>query len=309
MDYDSIIAQAAEAVKEPPKHIRATPNPKLVAHLDGDYMAYYHAGKDSTPAGQCRQSILARVRNVKRVTGATTVVVHLTCGSSNKGERYLIAETTPYQQQRKSSKRPRNWGICRDIMTDHDGPQFTPKVWKNREADDGIAYVTHATAEHRGLHVIHTADKDMRMFAGIHLNWNTWDQTVVPYGAYEVWGEDGLLYGHKWFWQQMIQGDTADHIPGLPRQGEVAATAALAGTTCNADAYAAVAALYARRMGEGWESYLCEQAALLWMRVDRHADVLDFLRLGVFPHNVQEAAWHMADRVRLKREQLEKLKC
>lgn len=308
MEFDDLIDRVAAASLPPAPSATVAPVPGLVAHIDGDALAYHAAGPDHMPAGQCRSNIRRRVQRLQKLTGATLVVMHLTAPASHKGHRYLIAETRPYQGQRKSGRKPRNWQAARDYMTTHDGSEFVLKTWTEREADDGIAYCTHETYGRKGLQVIHADDKDMRMFGGLHLNWRTWHLTAVPHDAYEVWGDDGLLYGHKWFWLQLITGDTADNIPGLPNQGEKAGYQALAGTTCDADAYAAVAALYARRLGGGWERYLCEQAGLLWMRRGRKADVLDFLSLDVFPHNVQEAARDMADRVQDKKRALEALR-
>lgn len=307
MDYSALVAQTRDAAPIP-QFDNALPCSWLTAHIDGDYLAYYAAGNAETSPGLARQSVLHRVDKVKRLTGACSVVMHLTADHSTKGDRFLAAKTKKYQGQRGGSK-PVNWRFLRDYMEAHDGSKFTPKLWTNREADDGIAYLTHTLAEQRGqLHVIHTADKDMRMFAGVHLNWKTWHKTVVPLGAYDVLGQDGLQYGHRWFWMQMLKGDTADNIPGLPRVGDVAADNILRGTTCNGEASEAVCKAYRSRMGEGWEAYLVEQAMLLWMRVDRAATSLDFLRLGCFPLNVQEAAWHAADRIEQELQYLDSLK-
>jgi DNA polymerase-1 len=106
-----------------------------------------------------------------------------------------------------------------------------------------------------------------------------------------------LLYGHKWFWSQLVTGDTADFIPGLPGQGSKAAEKLLAGTKSNQDAYEAVSGLYKARVGAGWASYLVEQAGLLWMRTGAVGEVLDFLSLGVFCPEAQEAALALARRV------------
>lgn len=307
MDIDALVERVAEATPVPQYDV-VPPCSWLTANMDGDYAAYYAAGSDNTSPGLARQSVLSRVNKLKRLSGATKVVMHLTSSGSTKGDRFLAAETTPYQDQRAGSKKPRNWRFLRDYMEGHDGAHFEPKIWTTREADDGMAYVTHTLAEYKGqLHVIHSADKDMRMFAGLHVNWKTWHKTVVPLGAYDVTGADGLQYGHKWFWYQMLCGDSADHIPGLHNVGEKTAKPILAGTTCNADAYDAVQDMYRRKLGPGWERYMVEQASLLWMRVDRHASLLDFLRLDVFPANVQEAAWHLADRVQEQRDYLENL--
>lgn len=311
MDYDldALIDQVAEA--DPlcdPKFDYRPLVVGLVGHIDGDFLAYFAAGGDKMSVGASRSTINSRVERFKKLSGAERVVMHLTCGGSNKGERYLIAQSKPYQGNRKNSKHPANWQFCRDYMTDHAAGLFIPKVWVDREADDGMAYCCNKRSE-EGPHLppILAHDKDMRMFAGVHYNWVTWERTEVPHGAYEVIGADGLLYGHKWFWMQLITGDSADNIQGLPNQGEAKATACLEGTTNNSEAFSAVAALYERRIGEGWQHHLVEQAALLWMRVDARADTLDFLRLGVFPTDIRDAANELRDRVKAQRKTLEDL--
>lgn len=308
MDLASLVDQVASAAPMPSLDY-AAPDAKLVAHIDGDYLAYYAAGSNDTAAGTARRNVLHRVDKIRFLTGASRVVMHLTSGMSTKGDRFLAATSKPYQGQRTGSK-PVNWHALRDYMEGHNGSIFEPKLWTTREADDGIAYVTHTMAESRGqLQVIHTADKDMRMFAGLHVNWKTWQKTEVPLGAFDVLGADGLQYGHKWFWLQMLKGDTADFIPGLPGVGDATADAALRGATCNEEAYDLVSKLYLRKMGTGrWADYLVEQAALLWMRVDRDASLLDFLRLGVFDECVHEAAFALADKVQQRKDNLEALR-
>ncbi|WP_058358271.1 hypothetical protein [Xanthomonas translucens] len=292
MDYDAIIKAAAAAVPAPRQTV-----PGLVAHIDGDALAYHAAGPDEMPPGQCRHNVLARVRKVKRLTGAETAVMHLTCPSSHKGHRYLIAQTRAYQGQRKTGRRPRNWQAARDCMATYEGSEYRTRLWTDREADDGIAHLCDTAALAGTPAVVHADDKDLRQFAGRHLNWRTWQITDVPAGAYEVIGPDGLLYGHKWFWTQLVTGDTADFIPGLPGQGSKAAEKLLAGTKSNQDAYEAVSGLYKARLGAGWADYLVEQAGLLWMRTGAEGDVLDFLRLGVFGPGVWAAAITLARRV------------
>lgn len=292
MDYDAIIEAAAAAT---PTTRQAVPG--LVAHIDGDALAYHAAGPDDMSPGQCRHNVLARVAKVRRLTGAESVVLHLTCPASHKGHRYLIAQTRPYQGQRKTGRRPRNWQAARDCMATYTGGEYSTRLWSDREADDGIAHLCDTAAQAGTPAVIHADDKDLRQFAGRHLNWRTWQITDVPTGAYEVIGPDGLLYGHKWFWSQLVTGDTADFIPGLPGQGSKAAEKLLAGTKSNQDAYEAVSGLYKARIGAGWASYLVEQAGLLWMRTGAAGEVLDFLSLGVFCPGAQEAALELARRV------------
>jgi 5'-3' exonuclease len=149
--------------------------------------------------------------------------------------------------------------------------------------------------------VIYTQDKDMRMLPGIHLDWvtNRMHQVhVLQQSLRPSLVQDSVFndkqYGPKWFWLQMLHGDNADNIPGLPlarckygggpitpdgklnKVGEAAAPKIL-------DAHSdltlagAVELAYRSYYGERWLVEMLEQACLLWMRrvPDKWDDCLD----------------------------------
>jgi DNA polymerase-1 len=83
---------------------------------------------------------------------------------------------------------------------------------------------------------------------------------------------------------QMLQGDTADNIPGLPRLddkpvGPKRAEKLLAGTACDDDAFDIVAHAYAFEYGDEWRKRITEQALLLWLRTDRDASLYNWLQV------------------------------
>ncbi len=88
----------------------------------------------------------------------------------------------------------------------------------------------------------------------------------------------------------MLQGDSADNIPGLEKQpavkagefkacGESCAQLHLAEATTREQAYDVVSQLYAAYYGASWPDRFVEQAALLWLRTDKEAYVGDFMRV------------------------------
>lgn len=307
---DFLTAAITEAASAAPMPFTANVEPVLgrVLHVDGDYCAYYCAGNDETDAGTARRNLLDRLQQAKHAAGATKIIVHLSDGMCTKGERYLIATVQPYQDQRNASRKPDNWACLREFMEGYEGTEFEKKIWLNREADDGIAFVCQTAAEQFGkLHAVLTADKDMRMFCGIHIVWKTYQQVVVPLGTFELVGGDGKLYGHKWFWTQMLQGDPADYIPGIPRVGEKTAALELRTVKDNVEAMRVVAGMYERKYGDEWADRFVEQAALLWMRTDRTAAIDNFLSLGCYGDEITQAAARMVQRVTEARAQLEAL--
>lgn len=307
MDIAALQAKVAAAAPMPFTEAPA-PVKGLSANVDGDYLAYYCAGNDDTNPGDARRNVMQRLDRVKFVTGATRVVVHLSTDNCTKGDRFHVAVQKPYQGQRTSGRKPVNWRHLRDFMSEYNGPAFTVKQWSEREADDGMAYVCNAMAVLKNqLHVVHTADKDMRMFAGKHVIWKTYQVVDVPLGTYELIGPDEEIYGHKWFWMQMLTGDTADNIPGLHRVGEVKAAEVLRGTTCNHEAAEAVRGMYMGHHGGEWADVLVEQAALLWMRTDRLAAIDDFMSLDCFGDEVKRAVGRMKHRVNESKNYLREL--
>lgn len=264
-------------------------------HTDGDYAAYYFAGNDELALGTARKNMVNFFTAAAGVAGVMTnnVYVHITDPMSDKGQRYKIATVKDYQDNRGKSAKPKNWQGMRDYL--HEGlPGSNLRVinWSDREADDGAAFMSTADIEAGRHPTILWRDKDWKIFAGNHMGWLDFEQTMVKPGAYEVIDAEGTVYGHKFFWLQMLMGDSADWIPGLEKIayinskgqpavkncGEVCAQEVLAGTENNEQAYHRVAQAYSEYYGPGWEVKFAEQAMLLWMRTGG-AQINDFLQV------------------------------
>lgn len=324
--FDAAIAAAAADTPHQQEMVPLTPGLQL--HVDGDYLAYYASGNDDTDAGQARINAMNIIDTFRARVGADEVIVHNTAPGSHKGERYLIATVKPYQGQRSGGRKPKNHGYLQDLLIGYEGPAFRSKTWATREADDGMGACSHfALGRAPGYGAIATADKDMRMLPGVHINWKTLQTTRVLPGDYSVIGEDGKQYGLKWFWLQMLQGDTADNCPGLEyafiniipsgpermtKVGEKTAEKILAGIGSSNEAGELVLDLYVRAYrGRGAEfgyDRFCEQAALMWMRTDNNAQVADFAhhkghsRINAwFPQKLWDAVERLEQRVKSAR--------
>ena len=271
---------AVEATAADAPHMNPVPPvvPGRTLHVDGDIIAYWAGGNDETPVGISRMTALNKIAQMQEYSGAERVVVHLTAESSTKGDRYIIATVKPYQGHRKSGRKPKNWEYLRRWMESYEGPAFRVKIWATREADDGMALMAYHAD---GNDVTATKDKDMRMLPGWHLDWDTLAMVHVPVDTYDL-VHDGKQYGIKWFWLQMLQGDTADNIPGLPMYqgkpvGPKTAEAMLHLAETRADAQAWVEVAYHDLYGGGWADALVEQALLLWLRTDNGANIYNVL--------------------------------
>lgn len=305
------LASAADAAPEPQQTTLHEVVAERTCHIDGDYLAYFSAGGDEMPVGTARRVAAERIEAFREMSGSAKALVHLTASDSTKGDRFLAATVKPYQGQRNSGRKPKNWAVLRDYLENSEYVTFERKLWHDREADDGMALASFQVIDPVVQTVIATKDKDMRMLAGTHIDWTHYTLTEVPKGTYELIGPyDGLVYGTKWFFLQLLQGDTADNIPGLPKFygkqcGPATAEKALAGTTCNEEAAELVATAYLDHYGHRDLAHaaMAEQACLLWLRGDTLARIDDFLRVLPIPH----AAQPLRQRIDEQRETLNRI--
>lgn len=309
---------AAKAAETKPRASVIAPEAvrERTVHIDGDYLAYRCAGSDECPLGIARKNVRVKVDALREMSGSKRAVVHLSMPGGNKGERYLIATIKPYQGQRAHGRRPMNWDMLRAYLETHDpnlNPVFTVGRWFDREADDGFALASYNARDPSHEVAIASPDKDMRMLAGLHIDFHDYTLTVVPKGTYEIIGPyNGEVYGHKWFWLQTLQGDTADHIPGLPKAegklcGPKAAEKFLKGTTCNEEAFEVVSNLYEDTYGDEWADRFVEQAALLWLRGGDKALLHDFIRVVPLTTEIEAAAKRLNKRVRIQRAEIDRI--
>jgi hypothetical protein len=276
--------------------------------IDADAAAYYCSGSDDTPAGKARNNLHELVASTARATGAGQVKLLFTSSGSHKGYRYAVARTKGYQAQRSNNRRPQNWRMLRELLEGNEIPGAQVISTDTAEADD--LFGKFSRVHGAGNTFIMCQDKDMRMVPGWHIRWAERDSTFVPEGTWEkVWNEK--VYGRKWFWLQMLHGDSADYIPGLERYvkpngvsalcGPATADKLIAGIDNEADCRDAVIGLYAGWYEDEWAVRLAEQAVLLWMRNDLASSWTNVLDEGNPLHGVKEmtrAFEELADRIR-----------
>lgn len=258
-----------------------------VLYLDGDGLAYYCAGNDETTLGEARARLKDKIDSMMRGSQAERVVILLTGSGGHKGHRYAIARVKPYQGQRSSSKRPKNWTGLRILL---ENSQFGETIIDyDREADDRFGQFGWADPVNT---VIGTQDKDMRMVPGWHIDWKDNRMFYLEPGTYEATFND-KLFGEKWFWMQMLHGDTADFIPGLPKTGfdgklkligEKTAATYLSQTSTSEEAFNLVYLAYASYYKERAFVEMAEQAVMLWMRASSNAAWDEALVAGPLMH-------------------------
>lgn len=294
MDFTDIANEVGAANAIEPQGVPIVKGRRV--HIDADMLAYQCGGNDETDVATSRRILKSKIDLLKDAAGAESILLHMTASGSTKGNRAVIAYTKPYQGQRKGH-RPKNWQYLRDYMAD--GVAGPIKQWYDREADDGFGFISMNCP----LDVIATRDKDMRMLPGLHLNWDTYELVEVKPDVFGV-EHGGKLYGHKWLWTQMLWGDAADNIPGLPKHpdfprgvGEVAAGKLLAFADDDDSAAQAVSQAYEAHWGNEWADRYVEQASLLWIRRTNQAPIAEWAAyLPVCPQ-LKDAIERMHQRV------------
>ena len=287
-----------------------------VLMVDGDALCYYCAGNEDTSIGQARINVTSFIKQAMDRSGSKSAVILVTGDGSNKGHRYAVARVKPYQGHRSGKSRPKNWEALRELIQagsfNSVSPQITTNVTAYCEADDLFSYLSHEAPDE---YVIFTQDKDMRMVPGWHLTWPDMMLFYVPPGTYSMTMHD-KLYGLRWFWTQMLMGDTADNIPGLPgyydgivksgpnkgqpklvKVGEVGASDILAGSTKDS-AYATTRSFYENYYGSNAGLQMLEQGILLWMRKNP-VDIFDVAAKGnpLFPLSLSEEWQELKDKI------------
>jgi len=179
--------------------------------------------------------------------------------------RNAIAVTKPYKGTRKSEKPHHFLGLFMYMYENYD-----VRLANGIEADDLMSIHQMEDLENS---VICTRDKDLRITKGWHYGWACGKQPQFELQEVDDLGwltiNDGKKkvegVGMKFFYSQMITGDTVDNIPGIAGKGYKAAYKALGDATSVDQCKDIVVGMYMEKYGERAREMFTEQAQLLWM--------------------------------------------
>lgn len=240
--------------------------------LDGDILRYEigfaaEAGwkaialDDSLPPWDYVENfLLKRIEYIKQECQTDKdPILYITEG---KTFRYSIAKKKPYKGQRVENK-PWHFKNLTAYMVGVLGARVITEI----EADDAIA-IEHCS---RTDTIICSRDKDLRQVPGWFYSWELGHQpsygpTIIKQEGHLEPAEKNKLRGSglPFFYSQLITGDQADNIPGLPGKGAVAAFKMLEGKDL-AGMLEAVQQAYMDEYGDDWEEELTEQGRLCWL--------------------------------------------
>ena len=156
------------------------------------------------------------------MTESQFLTVHLTASKSQKNGRGDIIATKPYQGNRSGKSKPPLLEPLRTALTLPVNwlPDMNVILHYELEADDGMIIQAHQLKEDG---VIWSDDKDLRLtpwpyyeqklglVTGSVSVGTTW-KSYTPSGTLKIEGR-----ADKFFWTQMLMGDTADNVTGIQK--------------------------------------------------------------------------------------------
>ena len=157
--------------------------------------------------------------------------------------RHDIAKSHVYKGNRKKAEKPALLPDIRKFLIDN----YKTTISEGQEADDLIGI--EATRVGPNV-VIASSDKDMLQLPATHFNFNK-----------NVFKFVDEIEGLRFFYTQILTGDSADNIKGLHKVGPVTAAKILKGIFCEDDLWRAVLDAYANDRDR-----VIENARLLWLR-------------------------------------------
>lgn len=187
-----------------------------------------------------------------------------------------LAVTKPYKGNRTSEK-PFHYHNLTEYMVNH----YDCKIAAGIEADDLLSIDQNLSHPDYDT-VICSRDKDLRITPGKHYTWACGKNPSLP--VYEV-DKIGVIEppeknkvfgtGLKFFYMQLLTGDSVDNIPGIPRKGPAFAYKLLKDCATEEEMFDKVFGVYLDYVGdeEKAKEYFQEQADLLWIIQEIKDDV------------------------------------
>jgi len=196
--------------------------------IDADCVAYWSAATcDDQGEGPAFNRTKLRMNQILDECRASTYTAYLT-GKNNfrddiatlqryKGNRYRSDGT-------RITPQPRYLQECRDYLIE----EFNGILCDGQEADDALSIHRNKFPPEDTNYIISSIDKDLRINYGYHHNQNSGEIIRVlsgtkPLEVIEKVSGSGKTtkkiegVGPMFFWAQMLMGDTADWIKGLPK--------------------------------------------------------------------------------------------
>lgn len=186
--------------------------------LDGDgpcYAATFDSKKLDTAFRKFKSNVYEKMFLCK----ADTARVHITPKGCLKNNRSYLLGEKPYQANRFNKQKPPLLEVLRSALATHFDEHSDIQIFPQFvvEADDAMVQDMHVVQNA----VLHSDDKDLQIAPGYH--YNKYNGRVETIG--DRFGYIGMYTGNsnpkiigrgtKFFWAQLLMGDSADNVKGI----------------------------------------------------------------------------------------------
>jgi len=210
---------------------------------------------------------------IERIMEATDADAYELFLSGKTNFRTEIAVSYPYKGQR-SKEKPIHWSTVGEILV----ADYDAYTVHGAEADDAISIFARLDPDNT---IVASRDKDLRIIPCYHYAWRCGDSqpeipvhkvstlgeiraVAYPSGGYKLVGN-----GLKFFYGQVLCGDSVDNYKGCRGVGPQAAVALLGTCTNEHELYQQTLAAYSKKYGvEAGSELLLENARLAWLLDD-----------------------------------------
>lgn len=212
---------------------------------------------------------LTNTRRINKVKNKERVRLEEPTKDYVENFRVEAAKEKDYKGGRSSTKPFHFYNLLHYLLANYD-------VHVNEqglEADDAMVIEQYSRVK-QGMFdtVICSRDKDVRMCPGWHYSWECGRQASIgpimvdDLGYLELKDKKKVFgVGQKFFYYQLLVGDSVDNIGGIKGRGPAFAYALLHDAPTVRECYERVSEVYIRHWGDEWKDKFKEQAALLWM--------------------------------------------
>lgn len=262
--------------------------------MDGDASCYEAAttvAKLDTALRRVEEKILAAMY----LTQSPAARVHITPEGSYKAGRHLYVGAQPYQANRDPNAKPPLLAPIRKALKDYMEsryPEITIIENLVNEADDGI--IIDSCKLNKEV-VVWSPDKDLRVTPASYYQISTGliDTITDRFGYIQMGSTDTgnnkpKGHGTKFFWWQMLMGDTADNIKGLKSYkgksiGAVRAYNLIKDIEDEQDCANFVLECY-----KSIDQNPLPEGSLLWLLRDEHDSFVNYLKEFKFNQEIKE---------------------
>lgn len=183
--------------------------------------------------------------------------------------RFEVAKEQEYKSNRSTVKPFHFYNLLHYVLSSYN----VHVDEQGLEADDAMCIKQYSRWKEGHIDtIICSRDKDVRQCPGLHYSWECGKQAAVGPIMVDELGtlekkENGKIFGtgEKFFYYQLLVGDSVDTVGGLKGRGPMFAYNLLKDADTTRKCYELVAEKYVQQHGELWKEKMREQADLLYM--------------------------------------------